>query len=170
MASVFEAARVVDAGHEDLGIAWSDTGDRLNALDPWIVLADLFELLDDDVELIAQRIQQGQFDVQFAFPQFIGFALSQRFTEGVDAITAGMPGFVAGIDRDAMVDEPSADSVLELVDPLVERLSVFHERTELTVFGRWHVNRLEFFHGDHASEFKRVVFIGLASDVGPQSE
>ncbi len=141
--------------------------DRLDACDPRIVFADRFELLDDDVELFGERIQERQFDVEFPFPKFVGTALCEWFAEGVDTVAPSVPSSVAFIDRDSMIDEPGSDGVLEFIDTLIERLAVFDERTELPVLRRRHVDGFEFFHGDHASELKGIVFVGFSFDVGP---
>ncbi|TWU10273.1 hypothetical protein Pla52o_57290 [Novipirellula galeiformis] len=94
-------------------------------------------------------------------------ALGQRFTKRVDVITSGVPGFVASVDCDALVNEPGADGVFGFVNPLVKCLAIFDERAEFPVFMRRSVDGFEFSHGSHASEFEGVVTIGSAFDVGP---
>jgi hypothetical protein len=42
-------------------------------------------------------------------------------------LTPGVPGFVTGVDRDALIDEPGANGVFGFVDPSVERLAVLDQ-------------------------------------------
>jgi hypothetical protein len=91
---------------------WFDAGDAR------VILGNLFQLLDDDVKLFRERVEKRQLNVQFAFPEFIGLALGQWFTERVDAFAPRVPGFLTRVDGDAMIDEPGPDGVLDLVDSL----------------------------------------------------
>jgi len=120
LATIFEPMRIVDAGNENLCGAWADSGDCLDACDTRIILTDRFKFLDDTVKQFAERIQKREFNIELALPEFIGATLCQRFTERVDAGSAGVPGFLASVDGDPMIDEPGADGVLELVDALVK--------------------------------------------------
>jgi hypothetical protein len=78
-----------------------------------------------------------------------------------------VPGFVAFVDRDAVIDEPSANGVFHLVDAIVERLAILDQRAKLAMSFRGHVNGLQLVHGSHASQLERIVFVGLAFDVAP---
>ena len=78
-----------------------------------------------------------------------------------------MPSFLAGVDSDAVIDEPSANGAFHFGDSGVEGLSVFDEGSKLAVrFGR-HMYGLEFAHGSHAGEFEGVVLVCFSFDVGP---
>ena len=79
----------------------------------------------------------------------------------------GVPGLVTFVYRDAVIDEPSANGVFHLVDTIVERLAILNQGAKLAVSFRGHVNGLQFVHGSHASQFERIVFVGLAFDVTP---
>ncbi len=70
-------------------------------------------------------------------------------------------------DSDAMVDEPSTNSVLDLIDSPAECLSVHDQRAEPSMLFGWHVHWFEFIHRRHASQFECVVSVGLAFDIGP---
>ena len=80
---------------------------------------------------------------------------------------AGVPGFVTRVDRDAMIDEPSSNGALDLIDATIERLAILDQRAKLAMLFRRHVNGFEFSHGRHASQLECIVFVGLAFDVGP---
>jgi hypothetical protein len=67
----------------------------------------------------------------------------------------------------AVVDKPSTNGALHLVDAMIERLVVLHQRSELTMCFGGHVNRFEFIHGGHTGEREGIVFIGLTFDVTP---
>lgn len=158
---------IVDTRNEDLGGSRSDTWDRLQPNDARVRFADRFEFFDDAVHLLRQGIQDRQLDVELAFPKLVGLTFGQRLSERVDPLAAGMPGFVAGVDRDPLVDEPGADGVLGLVDASVEGLTVFHQRSELAVLLGGRMDGLEFSHGGHPRELEGIVLIGLAFDIGP---
>src|SRR6056297_4059622 len=82
---------------------------------------------DHAAELLGERIEDGQFNVEFTFPEFLfpeflGSAFSQRLAKRVDVLATGVPSLLAGGDLDAMVDEPGADGILGFVDSAVEGL------------------------------------------------
>ncbi len=63
-------------------------------------------------------------------------------TKVIDMSAAGVPGFVAFVNRDAVIDEPSANGVFHLVDAMVKRLAILDQRAKLAVSFRGHVNGL----------------------------
>jgi len=167
LATVFEAMRIVDAGNEDLGRPRSNAWNGSKSDNPRISLADSLELLDNDIHMHRESIHLSQFDVKFAFPEFVGFTLGERLTKGVDSFASGVPSFIASIDHDAMIDVPGTNDAFHLVDPTIERLAVLNQRTELTMGLGGHVNRFEFVYGSHSSKFQGVILVGFAFDVGP---
>ena len=92
-------------------------------------------------------------------------AFNERFSEGVDAFTTGVPRLFTGIDLDSMIDEPSTNGAFHLVDTAVERLSIFDQRSEFAVCFGGHVNGLEFIHRCHTGELESIVFVGFTFDV-----
>lgn len=54
----------------------------------------------------------------------------------------GVPRLVTFVDRDAVIDEPSANGVFHFVDAIVERLAILDQGAKLAVSFRGHVNRL----------------------------
>ena len=78
-----------------------------------------------------------------------------------------MPSFLAGVDGDAMIDEPSSDGAFHFADPTIEGFSVLNERSELAVRFGGHVDRLELAHSCHAGEFESIVLVGFAFDITP---
>ena len=167
LATVLEAMWIIDTGHEDFSRPRPDTGNSANALDARVVFADRLELLDDDVHLHGQRIQLCQFQIQFTSPELIRIAIGKWLTIGVDAISPSMPSFIARVDRDAMIDEPSFNGALHLIDAAIKRLTILDQRAKLAVsFGR-HVDGFQFFQGRHSSQLERIIFVSFAFDVGP---
>ena len=79
-----------------------------------------------------------------------------------------MPGFVALVDRDAMVDEPSPNGALDFVDSPVESFAILDQRPEFSVLFRWHVNRFQFMDSSHSRQLEGIVLVGLAFDVTPR--
>ena len=73
-----------------------------------------------DLHLSGCGIELSKFVIEFSFPEFIGRTLGEWFSKGIDSLATGVPGFVTGIDGNSMVDEPSPDGALHLVDPLIE--------------------------------------------------
>ncbi len=167
LATVFKAVRVVETRDEDFSGPWSDSGDRLDSLDAFVILADRFELFNDTTDLLGQRIEDGQFDVEFSFPKFVRSTVSHGFAKRVDVLTSGVPGFLARGDLDPVVDEPGTDGVFCFVDSAVESLAVFDERSKLAVIQRGRVDAFELTHGGHASELECIVAVGFSLDVGP---
>ncbi|WP_419193911.1 hypothetical protein [Novipirellula herctigrandis] len=50
--------------------------------------------------------------------------LGQRLAKRIDAITSGVPSFIARVNRDALISDPGSDDVLGFVDASVERLTI----------------------------------------------
>ena len=95
----------------------------------------------------------------------MGLTVDERFSEGVDAFTTGVPRLFTGIDLDSMIDEPSTNGAFHFVDTAVKSLSIFDQRSELAMcFGR-HVNGFEFIHRCHTGELESIVFVGFAFNV-----
>ncbi len=67
-----------------------------------------------------------------------------------------------------MIDEPSSDGALHLVDTTIERLSILDQRSELAMSFRRHVNGFKLIHRSHASKLESVILVGLAFDIGPR--
>ena len=78
-----------------------------------------------------------------------------------------MPRFLAGIDRNGMIDEPSSNGAFHFADTAVECFSVLDQRAEFSMCFGGHLDRLEFIHRSHLSEFQGIVFVRLAFCVGP---
>ena len=66
-----------------------------------------------------------------------------------------------------MIDEPSSDRAFHFADTAVECFSVLDQRAELSMRFGGHVDRLEFIHRSHPSEFQGIVFVSLAFYVCP---
>ena len=81
LASVLEAVGIVDARNEDLGGTRSNAGDGSDTLDTWIIFADGFKLFDDDLQLRGSGIELREFIIEFAFPEFVRFAIGNWFAE-----------------------------------------------------------------------------------------
>lgn len=94
-------------------------------------------------------------------------AFNERFSEGVDAFTTGVPRLFPGIDLDSMIDEPSTNGAFHFVDTAVKSLSIFDQGSELAVRFGGHVNRFELIYRSHARELEGIVFVGFAFDVTP---
>jgi hypothetical protein len=94
-----KAMLIIDTSDENFGCPPSDSRDGHEKLDAAVLLADLFELLDDLVQLIGKRIELGKLDIEFALPEFIQFASLKRFAIGVDRQTPGVPCLFTPIDR-----------------------------------------------------------------------
>jgi len=159
--------RIVDAGYQDLCRSRANARDGLDAFDARIILADRLELFDHDIELSSKGIELCQFDIKLSLPEFVGLALYEWFSEGVDELAARMPSLFAGIDGDAVVDEPSPNGALHLGNAMIECLAVLHQGSEFSVHFGWHVDRFQFVHRRHSGELESVVFVGLSFDVGP---
>ena len=95
----------------------------------------------------------------------MGLTFNERFSEGVDAFTTGVPRLFTGIDGNAVVDEPSPYRALHFVDAMIERLAVLHQRSEFAMCFGGHVNGFEFIHCSHTGELESIVFVGFAFDV-----
>lgn len=91
--------------------------------------------------------------------------MDEWLSEGVDEFAARVPCLFAGIDGNAVVDEPSPYRALHFVDAMIERLAVLHQRSEFAMCFGGHVNRFEFIHCCHTSELEGIVFVGFAFDV-----
>ena len=85
-----------------------------------VELSDGFELFDNRIELFTERVELREFNVQLTAPQFTLGAFGERLAKRVDFLTSSVPSFVAAVDGDAVVDEPSSDRALDFVDALVE--------------------------------------------------
>lgn len=85
LTTVGESVWIVDASDENLGRSRTHSGDGSNALDARILLSEGFQFLDDGLELRGKRIELRKFDIELATPKFVGFALIEWFSEGVDA-------------------------------------------------------------------------------------
>ncbi len=81
MTTILKAMRIVDTSDQDLGSPWTDAWNGTQARGARIFFADRFEPFDDRVELLRQLIHLSQFDIEFAFPEFIGQAFLQGLTK-----------------------------------------------------------------------------------------
>ncbi len=159
MATVLKAVRIVDACNEDFGGSWSDAGDRLDSRNAWIFLADGFEFLGDHGNLRGKCIELREFDVKFTFPKIVCGAIDQWLADGVDTLASRVPSFIARVNRDAMIDEPSTYGAFHLVDAVVERFAVLDQGPKLAMLLAGHMDGFEFVHRCHASKFECVVFV-----------
>ena len=151
LASILKAMRIVDAGDEDLSGARSDAGDRRSVATmraSFLPIASSFltttSICSESESRMVSSMSSSPFQSSF------GAAVVEWLAKRVDAFAPGVPRFVTGVDRDAVIDEPSADGVFGLVDASVERLAILDQRAELAMLLRRHVDWLEFPHGGHA--------------------
>ena len=70
-------------------------------------------------------------------------------------------------NRNALVDENASNAVSNACDSIVDRLSVFDKKSELSMLFARNVDSFEFIQDIQSSELKSVVAIGLSLDVGP---
>lgn len=162
-----KAVWVIETSDEDFGSSRSNAGDGSQSSNSIVMFADPFKLLDHCADLLGQRIEDGQLDIQFSFPEFIRLALGNRFTERVDVFTSGVPSLFATVDLNAMIDEQGSNGVLGFVDSTVECLAVLHECSELAMLERRHMDGLELFHGCHACQLEGIVLVGFSFDIRP---
>ena len=112
---------IIDASNQDFSRARSDTWNGSQSHDSRIVLANGFKLLLCNVKLGSQRIELSQFDIELAFPELARTAFDKRLAKRVDAFASGMPSRFAVCDSDAVIDEPSTNDALDLIDAIGKR-------------------------------------------------
>ena len=81
LATVLEAMGIVNTCYQDLRRPRTDAGNGSQSNDARILLAKLFEFLDGPFELRGKRVELGQFEVEFSFPEFVRLAIDHRFAK-----------------------------------------------------------------------------------------
>ena len=123
------------------------------------------ELFFNATQVLFERFQVSEFQIQFATPQFVRVALNKWLYVLDQQSPPTVPRLCSLADGDALIGEDGSNRAFTTVDTIDDLLAILNEPPALSNWLAGNVRWNEFTEGSKTSKFDRIVFVCFTFDV-----